>query len=223
MKRLFSFLKLGYMLGFKWSRAENYDEELITQVYYIQAIIVGLAIASKVASDKFGLYLIFILVHLVSMYVFGFLKSLWEGDKKEKIFCNIYRAINIVLGILSLFILKSVEYIFIIVIATGIGIVSPVIFYEVVEEICDSKNIKKEIAMTISDALACVFAIAGIFITGVPIIWKMVLSLIYIFCIPIITIAADNGMNFLEVVSYDTVLVDVDEEFLKQINNKKDK
>ena len=61
---------------------ESYEEELLMQVYYIQTIIVGLAIVSKLVSAKFELYLIFILAHLVSMCVFGFLKALWEGDKK---------------------------------------------------------------------------------------------------------------------------------------------
>ena len=145
MNRLFCSLKRNYLLGYKWSMTENYEEELLMQVYYIQIIIVGLAIVSKLASAKFELYLIFILGHLASMCVFGFLKALWEGDKKEKVYCSIYRAINIVLIILSFVILKSVYYIFIIAMATGLGVVLPFIFYGTVEEICDSKNIKKKL------------------------------------------------------------------------------
>lgn len=224
MNRLFCSLKKKYLLGYKWSMTEDYEEELLTQVYYIQTIIVALAIVSKLASAKFELYLIFIFAHLVSMYVLGFLKALWEGDKKEKIYCNAYRVVNFLLVVLSLFILRSVYYVFIIAIATGIGVVSLVLF-EVIEDVCRrSKKIKEQTTMFIINIMSCGGAIAGIFITEIPVIWKIVLSLIYILCIPIITFAADDGMNFLEAaICGKTVYVDVDEDFLKQITNNKDK
>lgn len=220
MNRLFCSLKKKYLLGYKWSMTESYEEELLTQVYYIQAIIVGLAIVSKLVSAGFGLYLIFILAHLVSMCVFGFLKALWEGDKKEKIYRNAYKVINFLLAVLSLFVLKSVYYILIIAFATALGVILSVA-PEFIEDVC-SKRMKKQTTMAITNAFACVFAIVGIFVIEMPIILKIVLAVVYVLCIPIITIAADDGMNFLEPLSY-TVYVDVDEDFLKQIRNNKEK
>lgn len=224
MNRLFCSLKRNYLLGYKWSMTENYEEELLTQVYYIQTIIVALAIVSKLASAKFELYLIFVLGHLASMCVFGFLKALWEGDKKEKIYCNAYRVVNFLLVVLSLFILKSVYYVFIIAIATGIGVISSILF-EGIEDVCRrSKKIKEQTTMFIINVMSCGGAIAGIFITEIPVIWKLALAVFFVFCIPIITFAADDGINFLEAaICYKTVYVDVDEEFLKQIRNNKEK
>lgn len=75
MKQLWKSFKKWYRLGFKWSMTKDCEDELLMQVYYIQAIIVQLVIFFNMKIANFNLYLIFVLAHLVGMYVLGFLRD----------------------------------------------------------------------------------------------------------------------------------------------------
>ena len=61
------------------------------------------------------------------------------------------------------------------------------------------------------------FAIIAIFATKFTIGMKILLSAIYILSIPIITIAADNGMNCSEIIACDIMFIENLQERLDDI------
>ena len=123
MKRLFDFLMRKYYFGLKWYASSGIEEELIAQVFYIQALICGLRILYQIDPQKILGYITFTIYHILSMYILGYLSSLWELDPKEEIFTNTYRTVNIVLAIGSI-LAKVPCYILLIVGATICGFVS---------------------------------------------------------------------------------------------------
>ena len=52
MKRLFDFLMRKYYFGLKWYASSGIEEELIAQVFYIQALICGLRILYQMDPQK---------------------------------------------------------------------------------------------------------------------------------------------------------------------------
>ena len=123
MKRLFDFLMRKYCFGLKWYASSGIEEELIAQVFYIQALICGLRILYQMDPQKILGYITFTIFHILSMYILGYLSSLWELDPKEEIFTNTYRTVNIVLAIGSI-LAKVPCYILLIVGATICGFAS---------------------------------------------------------------------------------------------------
>ena len=135
MKRLFDFLMRKYYFGLKWYASSGIEEELIAQVFYIQALICGLRILYQIDPQKILGYITFTIFHILSMYILGYLSSLWELDPKEEIFTNTYRTVNIVLAIGAI-LAKVPCYILLIVGATICGFVS----FILMEKIDDFEN-----------------------------------------------------------------------------------
>ena len=68
MSWLLDFLKERYSLGVRWSLTDDLEPELVMQVFYIQALVVGSTIMYKLETDRIGVYLILISIHLVCIY-----------------------------------------------------------------------------------------------------------------------------------------------------------
>ena len=203
MKRLFDFLMRKYYFGLKWYASSGIEEELIAQVFYIQALICGLRILYQIDPQKILGYITFTIFHILSMYILGYLSSLWELDPKEEIFTNTYRTVNIVLAIGSI-LAKVPCYILLIVGAT-------------MEKIDDFENTlvtwKNRYAHTLFvrifdkipykpialiDFLSMIFAIIAINTLPISIIYRFIISIIYGLSIPFIVVMADDGMSFYE-------------------------
>ena len=134
MKQLWKSFKKWYLLGFKWSMTKDCEDELLMQVYYIQAIIVQLVIFFNMKIANFNLYLIFVLAHLVGMYVLGFLRDQWEGDKKEEKYFYINEGVEITLILLSFFVVKSIYYVLTVAIATAVAMfITPIMLEYIIE------------------------------------------------------------------------------------------
>ena len=204
MKRLFDFLMRKYYFGLKWYASSGIEEELIAQVFYIQALICGLR--------KILGYITFTIFHILSMYILGYLSSLWELDPKEEIFTNTYRTVNIVLAIGSI-LAKVPCYILLIVGATICGFVS-FILMEIIDNFENVLiNLKNRYAHTLFvrifdkipykpialiDFLSMIFAIIAINTLPISIIYRFIISIIYGLSIPFIVVMADDGMSFYE-------------------------
>ena len=65
MKRLFDFLMRKYYFGLKWYASSGIEEELIAQVFYIQALICGLRILYQIDPQKILGYITFIICFLL--------------------------------------------------------------------------------------------------------------------------------------------------------------
>lgn len=212
MKRLFDFLMRKYYFGLKWYASSGIEEELIAQVFYIQALICGLRILYQIDPQKILGYITFTIYHILSMYILGYLSSLWELDPKEEIFTNTYRTVNIVLAIGSIF-AKVPCYILLIVGATICGFVS----FILMEKIDDFENTlviwKNRYAHTLFvrifdkipykpialiDFLSIIFAIIAINTFPISIFYRFVASIIFGLSIPFIVVMADDGMSFYE-------------------------
>ena len=230
MKQLWKSFKKWYRLGFKWSMTKDCEDELLMQVYYIQAIIVQLVIFFNMKIANFNLYLIFVLAHLVGMYVLGFLRDQWGGDKKEEKYFYINEGVEITLILLSFFVVKSIYYVLTVAIATAVAMFITPIMLEYIIEFLDlilekifSKTTMKEkievddISYIFINISCWIFAIIAIFATKFTIGMKILLSAIYILSIPIITIAADNGMNCSEIIACDIMFIENLQERLDDI------
>lgn len=212
MKRLFDFLMRKYYFGLKWYASSGIEEELIAQVFYIQALICGLRILYQIDPQKILGYITFTIFHILSMYILGYLSSLWELDPKEEIFTNTYRTVNIVLAIGAI-LAKVPCYILLIVGATICGFVS----FILMEKIDDFENTlvtwKNRYAHTLFvrifdkipykpialiDFLSMIFAIIAINTLPISIIYRFIISIIYGLYIPFIVVMADDGMSFYE-------------------------
>ena len=169
------------------------EDELLMQVYYIQAIIVQLVIFFNMKIANFNLYLIFVLAHLVGMYVLGFLRDQWEGDKKEEKYFYINEGVEITLILLSFFVVKSIYYVLTVAIATAVAIFITPIMLEYIIEFLDlilekifSKTTMKEkievddISYIFINISCWIFAIIAIFATKFTIGMKILLSAIQI-------------------------------------------
>ena len=212
MKRLFDFLKRKYYCGMKWYVSSGIEEELIAQIFYIQALICGLRILYEVDSKKILWYIAFTVIHILSMYILGYLSSLWELDPKEEIFTNVYRIINIVF-IGGAILVKVPCYILLIGGATICGFVSFILMEKI--DYLESRLItwKNKYAHTlfvrifgkipykpvaIIDFLSIIFAIIAINTLQISIIYRFIISVIYGLSLPFIVVMADDGMNFYE-------------------------
>ena len=212
MKRLFDFLMRKYCFGLKWYASSGIEEELIAQVFYIQALICGLRILYQMDPQKILGYITFTIFHILSMYILGYLSSLWELDPKEEIFTNTYRTVNIVLAIGAI-LAKVPCYILLIVGATICGFIS----FILMEKIDDFDNTlvtwKNRYAHTLLvrifdkipykpialiDFLSIVFAIIAINTFPISIFYRFVASIIFGLSIPFIVVMADDGMSFYE-------------------------
>ena len=212
MKRLFGFLERKYYLGLKWYFSSEFEDGLIAQVFYIQTLICGLRILYQIDSQKILGYIIFTIFHILSMYILGYLSSLWELDPKEEIFTNTYRTINIVWAIGSI-LAKVPCYILLIVGATVCGFVS----FILMEKIDNFENtlvkLKNRYAYTLFvrifdkipykpialiDFLSIIFAIIAINTFPISIFYRFVASIIFGLSIPFIVVMADDGMSFYE-------------------------
>lgn len=212
MKKLFDFLKRKYYFGLKWYISPGIEEEFIAQVFYIQALICGLRILYQIDYQKILGYITFTTIHILSMYILGYLSSLWELDPKEEIFTNIYRTINIVLAIGAIF-AKVPCYILLIGGATICGFAS-FILMEKVDDFEDTfVTLKNRYAHTlfgrifgkipynpivIIDFLSIILAIIAINTLPISIIYRFAISVVYGLSIPFIVVMADDGMNFYE-------------------------
>ena len=65
MKRLFDFLMRKYYFGLKWYASSGIEEELIAQVFYIQALICGLRILYQMDPQKILGYMTFTIFYAV--------------------------------------------------------------------------------------------------------------------------------------------------------------
>ena len=212
MKRLFDFLMRKYYFGLKWYASSGIEEELIAQVFYIQALICGLRILYQMDPQKILGYMTFTIFHILSMYILGYFSSLWALDPKEEIFTNTYRTINIVLAIGAI-LAKVPCYILLIVGATICGFVS----FILMEKIDDFENTlvtwKNRYAHTLLvrifdkipykpialiDFLSIIFAIIAINTFPISIFYRFVASIIFGLSIPFIVVMADDGMSFYE-------------------------
>lgn len=212
MKTLFDFLKRKYYFGLKWYVSSGVEEVLIAQVFYIQALIFGLRILYQIDPQKILGYITFTILHILSMYILGYLSSLWELDPKEEIFTNIYRTVNIVLAIGSI-IAKVPCYILLIIVATIFGFVSFILMEKIDDFESTLDTWKNKYAHTlfvkifgkvsykpvaIIDFLSIIFAIIAINTLPISIIYRFVISVIYGLSIPFIVVMADDGMSFYE-------------------------
>ena len=196
MKRLFDFLMRKYYFGLKWYASSGIEEELIAQVFYIQALICGLRILYQIDPQKILGYITFTIFHILSMYILGYLSSLWE----------LVLAIGAILA-------KVPCYILLIVGATICGFVS----FILMEKIDDFENTlvtwKNRYAHTLLvrifdkipykpialiDFLSMIFAIIAINTLPISIIYRFIISIIYGLSIPFIVVMADDGMSFYE-------------------------
>lgn len=212
MKRLFDFLMRKYYFGLKWYASSGIEEELIAQVFYIQALICGLRILYQIDPQKILGYITFTIFHILSMYILGYLSSLWELDPKEEIFTNTYRILNIVLAIGAI-LTKVPCYILLIAGTTICGVVS----FILMEKIDDFENTlvtwKNRYAHTLLvrifdkipykpivliDFLSIIFAIIAINTFPISIFYRFVVSIIFGLSIPFIVVMADDGMSFYE-------------------------
>ena len=201
-----------YYFGLKWYASSGIEEELIAQVFYIQALICGLRILYQMDPQKILGYMTFTIFHILSMYILGYLSSLWELDPKEEILTNTYRTINIVLAIGAI-LAKVPCYILLIVGATICGFVS----FILMEKIDDFENTlvtwKNRYAHTLLvrifdkipykpialiDFLSIIFAIIAINTFPISIFYRFVASIIFGLSIPFIVVMADDGMSFYE-------------------------
>ena len=212
MKRLFDFLMRKYYFGLKWYASSGIEEELIAQVFYIQALICGLRNLYQIDPQKILGYITFTIFHILSMYILGYLSSLWELDPKEEIFTNTYRILNIVLAIGAI-LAKVPCYILLIAGATICGFVS----FILMEKIDDFENTlvtwKNRYAHTLFvrifdkipykpialiDFLSSILAIIAINTFPISIFYRFVASVIFGLSIPFIVVMADDGMSFYE-------------------------
>ena len=69
MKRLFDFLMRKYYFGLKWYASSGIEEELIAQVFYIQALICGLRILYQIDPQKILGYNIYNIPHCEYVYI----------------------------------------------------------------------------------------------------------------------------------------------------------
>ena len=177
MKRLFDFLMRKYYFGLKWYASSGIEEELIAQVFYIQALICGLRILYQIDPQKILGYITFTIFHILSMYILGYLSSLWELDPKEEIFTNTYRTVNIVLAIGSIcgfvsFILMEIIDNFENVLINLKNRYAHTLFVRIFDKIP-----YKPIALI--DFLSMIFAIIAINTLPISIIYRFIISIIY--------------------------------------------
>lgn len=213
MSWLLDFLKERYSLGVRWSLTDDLEPELVMQVFYIQALVVGSIIMYKIEPDRIGVYLVLIAIHLVSMYLFGFLKSSWEGEPKERKYATIYKIINLILIIASILINKSLHYVAVIICATILGALSqPVIgiAYNIEEFLEEKKsedpqNVLAKIpysSVLIINILAYIFALIAIWSLPLSTELAFAISVLYVIIMPFVVVAADDGMNFFDLWMY---------------------
>ena len=112
-----------------------------------------------------------ILIHLLSMYIIGYIKQLWEGSHKEEVYQKLYFALNIILCGATTVITRSFIPLLLIFIPT-IGAFLIIVLWQLI------------------------FRLITIFIA-----WKIFILFAFIISIPLIVVGADNGMNFIELFS----------------------
>lgn len=212
MKKLFEFLKRKYFLGLNLYFSTEIKTELVAQAFYIQVLVCGLRILYEIDSKKILGYILFTILHLLSMYELGYLCLIWKGNCKEKIYTNTYRTINIVL-LLGSFLAKIPGYFLLIVWATICGFASLVLMKKIQDFEDTIVTLKNKYAhllivrilgkipynpVTIINILAMFFAIIAINTLPINILYRFIISVIYGLFIPFIVVMANDGMNFYE-------------------------
>ena len=212
MKKLFEFLKRKYFFGLNLYFSPEIKNELVAQPFYIQALVCGLRILYEIDSKKILGYILFTILHLLSMYELGYLCLIWKENCKGKIYTNTYRTINIVL-LFGSFLAKIPGYFLLIVCATICGFASLVLMKKIQDfedTIVILKNKYAHLLIvrilgkipynpaTIINILAMFLAIIAINTLPINILYRFIISVIYGLFIPFIVAMANDGMNFYE-------------------------
>lgn len=204
-------MKKIYKLGLRWAIFDAQDE-LFIQIVYIALVIAELAILWDINYINAIIYTSMMILHLLSMYILGYLKDCWEGSilqgsHKEEYYQKIYFALNTVFLVVTMLLTKSPMALLLVIIPT-LGAILIMILWQLLVEIIArvTKNenwaynyVKIYLAIFYSMIIMLVIIPVGflpIFIVG-----KLAIVGAFIACIPFIIVGADNGMEFLQLFS----------------------
>ena len=73
----------------------SWQLEMYFQTAYVLMVLSGVFVTWRFLPEKAIFATVFIGIHLLLLYTVGYKKMCWEGDKKEVIYQNIFRAIQI--------------------------------------------------------------------------------------------------------------------------------
>lgn len=213
--KIVSKIKEIYKLGLRWSIFEQ-EDELFTQVVYIGLMIIGIATLWNINYHNALICTCMILIHLLSMYIIGYIKQLWEGSilegsHKEEFYQKLYFALNIILCGATTVITRSFIPLLLIFIPT-IGAFLIIILWQLIFRLTTMiiKMIKKsgisysneeKISLIICYSLVIIPVAISVLVLPIFIAWKIFILFAFIISIPLIVVGADNGMNFIELFS----------------------
>ena len=193
MKKRLSKAREIYLCGIEW----NY--EFLFQRMYMALLIIGCMFLKNFSIRT---NIIYILLHVVSLYFFGYKKSMWECSLREKIYQTLYFISNIIIIGVSIFQGKTR----LILITIGLssifaGILGLIILFFTDRLIISGREYTEKMEIynqVITLCLSVLFLVIGLLVVGSSAYELAFITAIYVILIPFINVGEDNCMNFYE-------------------------
>ena len=185
MKKRLSKAREIYLCGIEW----NY--EFLFQRMYMALLIIGCMFLKNFSIRT---NIIYILLHVVSLYFFGYKKSMWECSLREKIYQTLYFISNIIIIGVSIF--QGKTWLILITIELSsifAGILGLIILF--FREYTEKMEIYNQV---ITLCLSVLFLVIGLLVVGSSAYELAFITAIYVILIPFINVGEENGMNFYE-------------------------
>lgn len=207
MNRIYHLVKHWALQGWEWM------EDGYMQVTYMATIISELLVLHKIDENNVFLYSAFFFVHLIFLYVLGYLRYCWEKTRKEKVVKIMFYILNAGIVIVALNVIGIVKTMTILTIPFFVTIIHTMLADQIVylDEWKEVKIIKclNSIVVKFPKLRYLLWLFLPIVMVLIPLIFlewnvylRVAIFVFYVFSIPFISRAADSGMDMIEMVVY---------------------
>ena len=205
MKRSLKKLKRIYKLGMKWSMFRP-EDELVVQAEYIAIVIAELCVLWNKGNEYVGLYAYLLIAKYVIMCFLGYKADKAKSKRKRYMYKRTYFIVTFYIAGLGIMLTNSNTIIGLLLFP---ALMSMFLYYFLLDTIFDIIGILnvKTILSSKENINFFAFGIMLIFLTAplfslalipINIFLKILIILVFFALVPLIVVAADNGMNFID-------------------------